>query len=159
MKHEEEEFTRIVHEHRATIYSVCYMFAECSDEADELFQEALIRLWQGFEGFEHRSSITTWIYRVSLNTCITHRGKKQRHKQLKLDIERNLYTDTDKDSRQMQQLHERIHRLPPIDRAIVLLWLENMSYDEIAAIVGITPKALSVRLYRIKEELKRMSNQ
>ena len=70
----------------------------------------------------------------------------------------NLYEDTDEDSRQIQMLYSRINRLKPFDRAIVLLWLDNLSYDEIAAIVGISVKNVSVRLVRIKEELKRMSN-
>ena len=70
----------------------------------------------------------------------------------------NLFEDRDEDSRQVNQLHDRISRLQPFDRAIVLLWLENMSYDEIGQVVGISTKNVSVRLYRIKEQLKRMSN-
>jgi RNA polymerase sigma factor, sigma-70 family len=70
----------------------------------------------------------------------------------------NLFEDRDEDSRQVSQLHDRISRLQPFDRAIVLLWLENMSYDEIGQVVGISTKNVSVRLYRIKEQLKRMSN-
>ena len=73
-----------------------------------------------------------------------------------MDISRDLYTAPDADSRQMRMLRERIQALQPFDRAIVLLWLENMSYDEIAAIVGISVKSVSVRLYRIKEQLKKM---
>ena len=71
----------------------------------------------------------------------------------------NLYEDTDEDSRQIQMLYNRINRLKPFDRAIILLWLDNLPYDEIAAIVGITVKNVSVRLVRIKEELKQMPNQ
>ena len=84
---------------------------------------------------------------------------KRRSSQLKLDMSRDLYTAEDSDSRQMQMLHKRIHRLQPFDRAIVMLWLENMSYEEIAAIVGISVKSVSVKLYRIKEQLKNMSNE
>ena len=73
-------------------------------------------------------------------------------------MEINLFEDKDEDTRQVQMLYKRIHRLKPFDRAIVLLWLEGMPYEEIAAIVGITVKNVSVRLYRIKEELKQMSN-
>jgi RNA polymerase sigma-70 factor (ECF subfamily) len=73
-------------------------------------------------------------------------------------MEINLFENTDSDTRQIKMLYDRIHRLKPFDRAIVLLWLENMSYEEIAAIVGITVKNVSVRLFRIKEELKSMSN-
>ena len=73
-------------------------------------------------------------------------------------MEINLFEDKDNDTKQIKMLYDRIHRLKPFDRAIVLLWLENMSYEEIAAVVGITVKNVSVRLYRIKEELKQMSN-
>ena len=78
MTEKEQEFTNIVREHRSTIYSVCFMFAKCSDEADDLFQEVLIKLWHGFEGFEHRSNINTWIWRISLNTCISLERSKHR---------------------------------------------------------------------------------
>lgn len=158
MENKEQIFTDVVREHKSTIYSVCFMFAESAEEADDLFQEVLVRLWQGFEGFEHRSSMATWVWRVSLNTCISCDRKKRRHDNLKVEMSRNLFTDTDSESRQMRQLHSRIHRLPPFDRAIVLLWLESMSYEEIASIVGISVKNLSVRLFRIKEQLKNMSD-
>jgi RNA polymerase sigma-70 factor (ECF subfamily) len=73
-------------------------------------------------------------------------------------MEINLFEDKDNDTKQIKMLYDRIHRLKPFDRAIVLLWLESMSYEEIAAIVGISVKNVSVRLFRIKEELKQMSN-
>jgi RNA polymerase sigma-70 factor (ECF subfamily) len=71
----------------------------------------------------------------------------------------NLFDNSGEDIKQIQMLHQRISQLGPFDRAIILLWLENMSYDEIGAIVGISAKNVSVRLYRIKEQLKKMSNQ
>ena len=71
----------------------------------------------------------------------------------------DLFADTDEDTKQIRLLRKRIGKLGPFDRAIVLLWLENLSYDEIGAIVGITTKNVSVRLYRIKEQLKSMSDQ
>ena len=100
-----------------------------------------------------------WIWRVSFNTCIDQDRKKKRHSPIPLSMGIDLFNDKDDDTRQVKMLYDRIHRLKPFDRAIVLLWLENMSYEEIAAIVGITVKNVSVRLYRIKEELKQMSNQ
>ncbi|MBO5662063.1 MAG: sigma-70 family RNA polymerase sigma factor [Tidjanibacter sp.] len=158
MENKEQIFTELLREHKSTIYSVCFMYAESAEEADDLFSEVAIRLWQGLESFEHRSSTSTWIWRVSLNTCISCNRKTKRHNAPKLTMNRNLYEDTDSESRQMRRLQARIHRLKPFDRAIVLLWLENMSYEEIAAIVGISVKNLSVRLYRIKEELKNMTD-
>ena len=156
MTEKEKEFTNIVREHRSTIYSVCFMFAKCSAEADDLFQEVLVKLWHGFDGFEQRSNIRTWIWRISLNSCISMERSKRRSSKLKLDMSRDLYTAEDSDSRQMQMLHKRIHRLQPFDRAIVMLWLENMSYEEIGAILGITANNVSVKLVRIREKLKQM---
>ena len=158
MKTLETAFAQMIKEHKSTIYTVCFMFSKDSDEVNDLFQEVLINLWQGFASFERRSKIDTWIWRVSFNTCISQERKKKRTSSIPLTMGIDLFTDKDEDTRQVQMLYDRIHRLKPFDRAIVLLWLEGMPYDEIAAIVGITTKNVSVRLYRIKEELKQMSN-
>ena len=158
MKTLEIAFEQVIKQHKSTIYTVCLMFSKDSDEVNDLFQEVLINLWKGFEGFEGRSNIGTWIWRVSFNTCISSERKKKKLGTVPLTMEINLFEDKDEDTRQVQMLYKRIHQLKPFDRAIVLLWLEGMPYEEIASIVGITVKNVSVRLYRIKEELKRMSN-
>ena len=158
MKTLETAFTQMIKEHKSTIYTVCFMFSKDSDEVNDLFQEVLINLWQGFASFEGKSKIGTWIWRVSFNTCISQERKKKRTSAIPLTIGIDLFNDKDDDTIQVKMLYDRIHRLKPFDRAIVLLWLEGMPYDEIASIVGITTKNVSVRLYRIKEELKQMSN-
>lgn len=156
MDNKETDFSRIVREHKSTIYTVCYMFSKDKQEVDDLFQEVLVKLWQGFATFQGRSDLRTWIYRVSLNTCISIDRKKKRRKTQPLLEGIDLFDKNDADNRQTDMLHERIGRLQPFDRAIVLLWLENMSYEEIAQIVGISVKNVSVKLYRIKEQLKQM---
>ena len=152
----EREFTQLVHEQKSTIYTVCYMFARDKDEAADLFQDVLINLWKGIGKFRNDSEISTWVYRVSLNTCISADRKKRRTPTVPLEMDVNLYEDNDADSRQIQMLYKRIHRLKPFDRAIVLLWLEGLPYDEIGAITRISPKNVSVRLVPIREELKKM---
>ncbi|MDE6715313.1 MAG: sigma-70 family RNA polymerase sigma factor [Muribaculaceae bacterium] len=147
------DFERLVMEHKSTIYSVCYMFVDTRAEADDLFQEVLINLWNGFDAFRGESAIRSWVYRVSMNTCISYKRKK-RITTVPLDIAPDVIGDDSPASRQAEQLHKRISLLEPIDRAIVLLWLENLPYDEIASIIGITPRNVSVRLVRIKEKLK-----
>ena len=152
-------FGRIVKEHKSTIYMVCYMFSKDEDEVSDLFQDILVNLWKGFPRFRGDSSPKTWIYRVSLNTCISvERKKKRKGETVPLDMNINLFDDTAEDMKQVRMLQDRISRLGPFDRAIVLLWLENLSYDEIGAIVGITAKNVSVRLFRIKEQLRNMSD-
>ena len=154
----ETKFAQTVAEHKSTIYTVCYMFSKDEDEVNDLFQETLVNLWKGFEGFEQRSDIKTWIYRIALNTCISLERKKKRTPTVRLSMDINLFEGRDEDTRQVDMLHKRISKLQPFDRAIVLLWLEELSYEEIGQIVGITAKNVSVRLYRIKEQLKNMSN-
>ena len=154
----EFEFEKMVRKHKSTIYTVCYMFSKDTDEVNDLFQEVLISLWKGFEKFKGESKAETWIWRVSFNTCISQERKKKRTSHTPSEMSIDLFHDQDEDTRQIQMLYQRIHQLKPFDRAIVLLWLEGMPYDEIAAIVGITVKNVSVRLFRIKEELKKMSN-
>ena len=154
----ESKFAQTIKQNKSTIYTVCYMFSKDADEVNDLFQEAVINMWRGFEGFENRSNVKTWIYRVALNTCISLDRKKRRTPTVRLTMDINLFEDRDEDTRQVDMLHKRISRLQPFDRAIVLLWLENLSYEEIGQIVGITAKNVSVRLFRIREQLKNMSN-
>ena len=159
MTEKENEFNRIVKANKATIFTVCYLFSKEQDEVNDLFQETLINLWRGFDGFQGKCDVKTWIWRVSLNTCLTYeRKKKRRVDTVPLTMDINLFTDTDDDTQQVQMLYRRINKLGPLDKAIVLLWLENLSYDEIGHIIGISTKNVSVKLVRIKEQLKKMSN-
>jgi len=160
MDNKEQQFTQLVKEQKSTIYSVCLMFADERTEVDDLVQDALIHLWQGFESFEGRSDIKTWVYRVTLNTCISFDRKRKHTEMVSIECaDPSLLNGAlgGSDRSQYKLLHERIQKLGPFDRAIVLLWLEDLSYDEIAAIVGISVKNVSVRLVRIREQLKNMA--
>ena len=157
MEFNETDFAHLIRENKGTIYTVCYMFSKDKEEVDDLFQEALIKLWQGLATFNGKSDLKTWIYKVTLNSCISLDRKKKSRATQPLMEGIDLFDKNDADNRQTDMLHARIQRLQPFDRAIVLLWLENMSYQEIAQIVGIEVKNVSVRLYRIKEQLKQMN--
>lgn len=98
-------------------------------------------------------------YRVTLNTCITIDRKKRSRRKALLSMDVDYFNDEEKSTAQVRMLHERIARLQPLDRAIVLLWLEQISYDEIGDIVGLSAKNVSVRLARIRVQLKNMSNE
>lgn len=94
---------------------------------------------------------------MALNTCVSQERKKKKHpvsSPLQMDV--NLFEDDDIDTQQLRQLHERIQRLGLVDRAIVMMWLEGLTYDEMAAVIGITPQNVGVKLFRIKESLKKM---
>lgn len=157
MKQNEQEFARMIREHKTTIYTVCYMFSKDSDEVADLFQEILVKLWNGMPSFKGDSSVKTWIYRVALNTCLDlDRKKKRAGEKVQLSVDVDPYEDTGADAMQIRQLYDRITKLGFVDRSIILLWLEALSYDEIGAIVGMSPKNVSVKLVRIKEQLKQM---
>jgi len=154
----QKEFAQIVKENKDTIYTVCYMFSNDSEDVNDLFQEVLINLWKGIGSFKSHSNVRTWIYRVALNTCISADRKKRKFSTVPLTMDVNIFEDKDEATFQVKKLHDRINKLQPFDRAIVLLWLENISYDEIGAIIGISTTNVASRLLRIKEKLKSMSN-
>lgn len=164
MDSKEKEFERMVRTHKDVIYTACYMFSKNEDEVADLFQETLINMWKGISQGNAdilkaiNEAQKAWVYRVALNTCISQDRKRRKHRSVSLSMDINLFADTDSHTRQADMLHQRICRLQPFDRAIVLLWLEDISYEEIGNIMGISAKNVSVRLVRIREELKKDNN-
>lgn len=157
MNNQEQQFAQLVREHKSTIYTVCYMFSHDEDEVNDLFQETLINMWKGIDSFREESKISTWIYRVALNTCLLQERKKKREvPKVPLSMNVNFFEDEDAKVAQVRQLHQRIGKLGLVDRAVVMLWLEGSSYDEIGAVMGISAQNVGVKLYRIKEQLKKM---
>lgn len=153
----ELEFTRMVRKYQSTIYSVCLMFGNDAEETNDLMQEALIRLWKGFDSFRGEAEMKTWIWRVTMNSCINQDQKKKRRREThEVDLGNILHVEAEEDSKQLKMLYDRIHRLEPFDRALVLLWLDGTPYEDIGSIIGISTKNVSVRLMRIKEQLKKM---
>ena len=158
MEQKEQQFTRLVEQHKTVIYTVCYMFSGSREEAEDLFQDVLVRLWKGYDTFRGESDARTWIYRVSLNTCINgQKSKTMGIKHIPLSIDVDFFEEISDRTLQVRRLYDRINRLGLVDRALILLWLEGLSYEEIGAVIGISVKNVSFQLYRIKEELKKMN--
>ena len=160
MEDKELQFTQMVKEQKNTIYTVCMMFGEDAP-VEDLVQQTLINLWKGYDGFQGKSSPGTWVWKVAMNTCITASNKEKKHSRSKssldsMGISSIDMADAPKEDRQIKMLHDRIHKLGVFDRAIILLWLEDLSYEEIGEIVGISASNVSVRLVRIREQLKNM---
>ncbi|EJX02238.1 RNA polymerase ECF-type sigma factor [gut metagenome] len=158
METKEKLFLEMIQQHEQTIYTICYMFSQDQDEVNDLYQDILLQLWQGYDTFEGRSDIRTWIYRVSLNYCINFQRKQKREREQKELLPRWNPDESLERKLQVKQLYQRINALGLVDRSVVLLWLEGLSYEEIAAIIGISVKNVSFKLVRIKEQLKSMSN-
>lgn len=154
----EKEFEQIVKQYKTNMYMICYMYAKDNDEANDFFQETLIRLWRGFSQFRGESNIATWISRICINTCLSSLRKTRKHsKTIPLSIDLEMLEEDKEQSLQIKQMHALIGKLGVLDKALILLWLDNMSYEEIADVMGISVSNVSVKLVRIKEKLKRMS--
>ena len=154
----EKQFEELVKQYKRTIYSVCYMFSHDNEEINDLFQEILVRLWLGFDQFEQRSSVNTWVYRIALNTAInSDKRAKRRPQTVPLSTDIDPYDPQESSLEQVRQLYALINQLDVMDRGLVLLWLEGIGYDEIAAIMGITVANVGIKLHRIKEKLVQKS--
>ena len=109
MDSREQTFTRLVREHKSTIYAVCYMFSRDTDEINDLFQEILIRLWKGYDAFREESAVRTWIYRVALNHCLNADKMRRRSgERVPLSVDIDPFEDTDDRALQTRRLYERI---------------------------------------------------
>ncbi|MBQ8968524.1 MAG: sigma-70 family RNA polymerase sigma factor [Bacteroidaceae bacterium] len=157
MEAKEQDFTAIVEEYRETIQTICLMYARDREEAEDMMQEALVNLWKARETFRGESRVRTWVWRICVNSCVSY-ARKYRPSGEERPFDLSGLVAEGEDDELIRQLHDRIHRLRPFDRALVLLWMEDLSYQEIGEILGITAHNVGTRLYRIKEQLRRMSN-
>ena len=141
------------------VHRVCHTyFAYDAAEREELFQEVMYQLWKSYLKFKGESKFSTWMYKVALNTAITHvrRGTRSpQNPELAMPVDHAEHAEEHMNRlEEIRLLHEAITALSDIDKAIILLHLEDQNYDEIASITGLTKTNVSVRLVRIKRALK-----
>ena len=156
----EKEFLTLIDAHKRAIYKVCYMYAADQEELNDLYQEVVLNLWKGFPRYRGDSKLVTWVYRIAMNTCITYlRHSNARPQTVSLTVEMSEPLD-DEESKatQLRELYRLISQLGKLERALILLWLEERSYQEMADILGISKNNIAVKLNRVKEKLKKMSN-
>ncbi|MDE6857310.1 MAG: sigma-70 family RNA polymerase sigma factor [Alistipes sp.] len=151
----QNEFEAFVAEHRRIIGRICYMYAGGSDDFDDMYQEILINIWRGLDTFEGRSSPSSWVYRIGINTCISYRRRNRRFSgTLSLAACAGIIDDTPGGDERLLALRRSIERLDPIEKAVVTLWLDEVPYDEIAAITGLSRNNVASKLHRIKLKLR-----
>ncbi|MDE5845125.1 MAG: sigma-70 family RNA polymerase sigma factor [Muribaculaceae bacterium] len=149
-------FNEIVSQYDSMIAKICFGYARCRDEFDDLHQDALVNIWQGLERFRGDSDIRTWIYRVTLNTCVsTLRRRREIPESDRLELY-GMIDESEDRRRMIAELHDMIACLSPVDKAIVLLWLDEFSYDEISSMVGLPRNTVATRLRRAKDKLVNM---
>lgn len=159
-KENEQTFEALIKEHRRLIYKVCYLYAMDEEHLKDLYQEVMINLWQGFQSFKGEAKISSWIYRVSLNTCISFcRKHNKMTSTMPLESLFGLMTEEEGKAVHLREMYRLISRLNRLEKAIILLWLDERSYEEIAGITGLSRNNIASKLKRIKEKLNELANQ
>lgn len=152
----EERFNAVVSDHRTTLYKVCYMYAEDSEHFKDLWQEVLANVWQGLDSFRGEAKLSTWLYRTAINTCVTYFRRTSRHSQGRISLDALAEIpgdDSGQRTAQLKRMYSLIADLGKLDKAIILMWLDEKSYDEIAELTGLGRNAVATRLRRIKLKL------
>ncbi len=154
----QEKFQEEIFQHQALIHKICRIYRDNKEEREDLFQDIIYQLWKAYPQFQGRLKGTTWMYRIGLNTAMaTFRKQKIDYSEIQNQQE---FADKsgDVDSDHWDQLLWAVKQLNDADRAILTLYLDNLSYREISEIVGINENYVGVRLNRIKEKIKEILN-
>ena len=153
----EQEFIATIRTYERVIYKVCYMYTTPDTPLNDLYQEVVLNLWKAFGKFRHECKISTWIYRIALNTCISFiRKGKNTPEIVTLTPAFDRTEDDDETETMLRQLYQMINRLGQLEKSIILLYLEDKSYEEIAEITGLTVTNVATKLSRIKDKLRKM---
>lgn len=143
-------------QNKEAIFRVCKAYAVTHEDAKDLFQEVLINIWQALPSFQNRSSISTWMYRITINVCLRAKQKDDKRKKMFRSAEgmkiEHIHFSSQEDDR-YSALYSCIKKLNDTDKSLVLLYLEDLSYKEISAITGLSDNHVAVKIMRIKKTL------
>jgi RNA polymerase sigma-70 factor (ECF subfamily) len=155
----EQEFLSVIKEYERVIYKVCYLYTSRNATLNDLYQDVVLNLWRAYPKFRGECKISTWIYRIALNTCISFiRKEKNVPEIVTLTPYESEWMTEQQDSFQLmlKELYYLIGQLGQLDKSIILLYLEEKSYEEISEITGLTVTNVATKLNRIKEKLRKM---
>jgi RNA polymerase sigma factor (sigma-70 family) len=157
--HTEKNFTDLIKQNQKIIFKVCSLYMDNEQDKKDLFQEIVLAAWKGFKNFKGDAKFSTWLYRVALNTAITFYRKEKRQietaelKDQLAGIADNTYNQED----QIIAMNKAIAELSKIDKALVMLYMEDYDYQQIGEIIGITANNVAVKMNRVKAKLKESS--
>jgi len=153
----ETEFIRIIKDNEGVIFKITTMYTNNSIEQQDLYQDVVYQLWKSFKSFRGESKISTWMYRVAMNTALT-RLRRDKRMADKVSIDKVILEQTENYNPQFEErlklMYAHIKRLNELEKGIMLLLLEGKKYEEIAEITGLSPSNVGTRISRIKEKLK-----
>ena len=161
---DKEKFINIVKEHKGIIYKVIHAYCKDANGRKDLEQEIMIQLWKSLKNYNEQYKLSTWIYRIALNVAISNYRKDVKRKNSNLPIEDEIFQIADEvkpinEETNIEQLNRFIQQLDDFNKAILVLYLEDKSYKEIAEIIGITETNVGTKINRIKKQLKYFFNQ
>ena len=151
-----DEFVGIIQENEGLIVKVASVYTNSKEDSQDLRQEIIYQLWKSFPSFRKEAKLTTWMYRIALNTGITHINRQKRKGNHEPINEALLHKTESHDTlkeEQLEILYTHIRKLSPVEKGIILLYLEGKSYEEMAAITGFTTTNIGTRLGRIKQKI------
>ncbi|MDR1090701.1 MAG: sigma-70 family RNA polymerase sigma factor [Prevotella sp.] len=156
----ERAFIEVIRQHERVIYKVCSFYVSDEFPLADLYQEVICNLWAGFTKFRNECSVSTWIYRVSMNTCISGMRKERNRPKQNVPVAMLAESLVKQESMEenIQEMYRLINQLKTMEKTIILLYLEERSYQEIADITGFSVGNVASKLNRIKDKLKKMSN-
>ncbi|WP_205748081.1 RNA polymerase sigma factor [Dyadobacter luticola] len=156
----EKQFVAVLNQNRAALFKICKIYCADPEDRRDLFQEIVIQLWQAFPTFRGESGASTWVYRIGMNTAISNFRKTTNRRSTSpfssFDMEIPELQDTAENPIDTGPLYQAIDQLNVIEKALVLLYLEDKSYDEMSAILGISKSNVGVKLNRVKTKLEKL---
>jgi len=152
----EKEFIHLLNQHQKIVYKVCNLYMDLHSDREDLFQEITLQAWKAYGNFRGDAKFSTWLYRVALNTAITffRKDKKKPDIYSTDTMPEKVEENTDPVEEQVKAMYAAIGELSKIDKALVMLYLEDYSYQEIGEMMGITANNVAVKMNRIKLKLK-----
>jgi RNA polymerase sigma-70 factor (ECF subfamily) len=164
MEHKQDIYLSVINEYKDKILRLCFAYLDDRSYMDDIFQDVLLAVWTGLEKFRHESGYGTWIYRITVNTIFLF--NRNEHKR-KLQVPPELSTDASisdfeikmEEEVKLRMLYGAIANLAEMDRMLIALYLEKLSYEEIGAVLGISTSLVGVRLNRIREKIRKQIKQ
>ncbi|WP_396637809.1 RNA polymerase sigma factor [Maribacter sp. R77961] len=151
-------FSKLIREHQGLIYKVASIYTNTKQDQEDLFQEIVYQLWKYFDSFRNESKITTWMYRVGMNTAITYLKKSKRKNLNSIPISEAIIGSSEVSDEvyeeRLKQLYQHIQHLNSLEKGLMLLLLEGKSYKEMAEITGLSDSNIGTKISRIKSKLR-----
>ncbi|MEQ8475234.1 MAG: sigma-70 family RNA polymerase sigma factor [Fulvivirga sp.] len=149
----EKEFVSLIKKNESIILKICNIYCKEIEDRQDLHQDILVQLWKSFPNFDKRSKITTWMYRIALNTAVS-RYRKEKKVPIKEAISERLVSDSSNDDENVRLLYLAIEGLNKIEKAITMLYLDGIKYKEIGEIMGLSESNVGFKINQIKSKLR-----